>query len=171
MRPSDRNSILIAIIFISLGVLFLVLTIIPGVHLAVFWPLIFFVLAVGFYLPPLIWQTVRKELVALFIPGTIMFFLGAIFLYNTITDDWAMWAYGWLLILAGVGIGITLAAWLGEWGSNTQWVGIWLTIANVALFSLFSVLFGNAWFKAVGPILLIICGVVLLIRSLRRPTK
>lgn len=168
MKTSERTSILVAIIFIALGVLLLTLTIVPGVTLDKYWPLLFIILAMGFYLPPILWPMARRELAALYIPGSIMLALGAIFLYNTLTADWVIWAYAWLLIAAGVGMGLSLAAWLGEWGSATIWVGIWLLVANMALFSLFAVLFGGSLFKIVGPAMLVLCGILLLGRAFRK---
>ena len=171
MKSAERISILVAIIFISLGVLFLALSLIPGITLSKFWPLLFFVLAAGFYLPPILWPPARRELAALHIPGSVMLMMGIIFQYNTLTSDWAIWAYAWLLLSAGVGMGLSLAAWLGEWGPRTIWVGIWLMVACFALFSLFAVIFGGTIFKIVGPIMLILGGVVLLVRAIRKPGK
>jgi hypothetical protein len=168
---SERSSIFLAVLLIVLGVLFLTITIIPGMNLGIFWPLIFILLAVGFYLPSMIWYSARRELAALFIPGSVMLSLGIIFLYNVISGDWVIWAFGWLIIPAGVGLGLILAAWVGRWSRSTVWVGIWMLVINLALLSIFGILFGGPLLKSVGPIVLVASGLILLVRSLFSPRR
>jgi hypothetical protein len=135
--------------------------------MAITWPLIFFALAAGFYLPVILWPSMRKELAGLFIPGSILLSLGVIFLYNTITNDWASWAYAWLLVNGGVGLGIILAAWIGEWGRDTMRAGIWMLIVCLAAFGFFATLFGGPVLKVAGPLLIIGFGTWILLRSFR----
>ncbi|HLF29096.1 MAG TPA: hypothetical protein VJG32_22440 [Anaerolineae bacterium] len=171
MNSHDRSSIIVAVILILLGVLFLAYNLIPGLNIGRTWPAIFFLIAAGFYLPPFIWPSARQGLAALFIPGSIMIVLGLIFTYNTVTDDWASWAYAWTLIPAGVGLGLALAARFGAWGRSTLWTGIWMIVVSTIVFGFFGTLFGGAALKSLGPILLIAGGVLLLLRSFIRPTR
>jgi len=129
----DRRSTVTAIILIGLGVMFLAFNTIPGLSLERTWPVIFFVVAAGFYLPPLAWPSERKGLSALFIPGSILLTLGLIFFYNTLTNDWESWAYAWTLIPGGVGLGLALAARFGEWGRGALWVGVWMIAGALLL--------------------------------------
>jgi len=171
MNSTDRNSSVVAAVLIGLGVLFLAFNNIPGLDIGRTWPIIFFLIAGGFYLPAIVWPDQRKGLAALFIPGSIMLTLGLIFFYNTLTDDWASWAYAWTLIPGGVGLGLSLAARFGEWGQGTLWTGVWMMIGSVLVFGFFGTLFGGTILRSAGPILMIVGGVLLLLRSLARPAQ
>ena len=169
MENNNRTSVVFAVILIGLGALMLILNLIPGMSFSKTWPIIFFVLAAGFFIPPLVWREARKGLAALFIPGSIMLTLGLIFIYCTISSDWVVWAYAWTLIPGGVGLGIVLASWYGEWGQATTMTGIWMLVISLMVFGLFGALFGKALLKAFGAILLILGGGLMLWRSLRKP--
>ena len=108
MNPNHRGSLIAGVILIGLGVLFFLLNLLPGVNFDKLWPVIFILLAAGFFIPPLLWPQQRQGLSGLFIPGAIMLMLGLIFFYNTFTNDWASWAYAWTLIPGGVGLGLWL---------------------------------------------------------------
>jgi hypothetical protein len=168
MNHAKRGSMIIALILITVGVVFLAVNFIPGVNPGNTWPALFFIFAAAFFIPPFIWHQVRRGLAALFIPGAIMLALGLIFTLNIFSQDWASWAYAWLLIPGGVGFGLALAAWYGHWGRVASWVGIWILLGSVVLFALFAMLFGSPLFQSVGPALLIIGGIVVLVRSFRK---
>ena len=171
MNPTDRSSTVVAIILIGLGLLFLAFNTIPGLDIGRAWPVIFLLIAGGFYLPPIIWPSERRRLAGLFIPGSVMLVLGLIFFYNALTDDWASWAYAWTLIPGGVGLGLALASRFGEWGRGTLLVGIWMIAGSVVVFGLFGTLLGGPALKAIGPVALIAGGVLLLLRSFARPAR
>lgn len=168
MQVTDRSSFIIAIFFIGIGVLFLFLTMFQGVFFAELWPLIFFVLAAGFYAPSIFFPDSRQELAALYIPGTIMLGLGMIFFYDTVTNDWGSWAYAWLLIPASVGLGLMLASNIGGWGGPTRAVGLWMLVISVALFGFFGTLFGTVIIRTAGPLMMILGGALLLFRNVKR---
>lgn len=161
----DRGSLVAALALILLGGMFLVLNLL-GWSLGTTWPVVFFVLAVGFYLPPFLWPVQRRGLVGLFIPASIFLTLGLVFLYNTLSGDWIAWAYAWLLLPAGVGLGLVLAAWGGGWGRAVAIVGAWMGATGVALFALFGLLFGTSVLKMIAPLLFILGGLLLLGRGL-----
>ena len=156
MKNKDSVTIIFAVLLITLGVLFLLPSVIPGFSVNFSWPIIFFILALGFYLPSLMWPAVRRELAALYIPGSVMLSLRVIFLYNVTTNDWAAWAYAWLLIVAGVGLGLILSSVIGRWSRSVIWVGIWMLSINLAIFSLFAMIFGGPLFKVAGPVLMVV---------------
>jgi hypothetical protein len=169
MNESKRGNLFTGIILLALGAILIVLNLIPGVRVHAFWPLIFVLCGIGFFLPAFIWPTSRRGLAGLFIPGTIILALGLIFLYNTISYDWAVWAYAWLLVPAATGFGISLAAWYGSWGRSSTQTGLWIGVISLALFSVFAALFGSIFIRALGAVLLIGTGVIFVIVSLRRP--
>jgi len=167
MRTANRGSLYVAVLLIGMGVLFLAFNLFPGFAMSNAWPIVFYILAAGFFLPPLLWRDQIRSLSGLFIPASIMLALGLIFTYDVLTHDWASWGYAWMLIVAGVGGGMALAAWSGHWGSVTTWVGSWMLLGGLAIFALFGSIFGLPLLRVVGPALLIIAGLFLILRGYR----
>lgn len=171
MQTTDnRARTVVAAILIGLGLILLAANLL-NIDVGRIWPIIFFVIGVGFYLPALLLPDARAGLAALFIPGTIMNGLGLIFFYNTLTGDWRSWAYLWTLIPGLVGVGLILAAWIGRWEGGTVRTGLGLALGSAAVFSILAMFFGSRAFGAIGPILLIGLGVLLLFRSSRGPAS
>ena len=168
MDPLRKASLAFGTLLIAFGVIFLAFALIPGLSIGLAWPGIFFLLAAGFSLPVFLWPELRKGLAALFIPGAIFFALGLIFTYNVLSDDWVSWAYAWLLLVAGVGLGLALAAAFGGWGHSTRWVGLYMLSIATGIFGLFATLFGAPALKIIGALLVMLVGVLLLWRSLRK---
>jgi hypothetical protein len=168
MDESKRGTMVAGIILVALGALFFTLNLIPGIVAAMTWPLILVVIGIGFCLPALIWPQQKESLAGLLIPGSILIVLGGIFLFNTLTGIWSVWAIAWMLIPASVGLGLILGAWVGKWDKSVTTVGLWMLVLSLAVFALFASLFGNVVVKSIGAGLLIITGLVLLIRSLMR---
>jgi hypothetical protein len=170
MKDINRGSLIAGVGLVLLGALFIVFNLIPGFTIKQTWPIIFLVAGFGFCLPALAWPDSRKGLAALFIPGTILFVLGAIFLFNTLAKEWTIWAFAWILIPAAVGLGMMLAAKIGEWSHGVWVVGTWMAILCLSLFAVFAALFGHVIVKYVGAGLLVLMGVYLLVRSfLKKP--
>lgn len=165
MNESNRGTMISGLVLVVLGGLFFAMNLIPGLSAAKTWPLILIVLGVGFWLPAFVWPKSREGLAGLFIPGAIFLVLGAIFLFNTLTGIWEVWAIAWLLIPGSVGLGLIMGAWIGKWDRSVRQVGIWMLVISLSLFALFASLFGNLVVKAIGAGLLIATGIVMLIRS------
>ncbi len=165
MRPIDRSRIVIAFGLIGLGALFLLLNLIPGFSASLIWPVLIILLGLVALLPPFLWPAARQGLAALFIPGLVLIELGLYFLYNVQTGDWVSWAYGWVLIPAAAGLGLALAAWVGRWGAVVVWVGLGILASSLVVFTIFAWIFGTPTLKAVGPLGLIIAGLLLLVRK------
>jgi len=166
MNESNRGTLVAGAGLILLGAFFICLNLIPGFNLHGTWPVIFIVIAFAFFLPALVWPRSRKGLAALFIPGTIFGVLGLIFLFNTLTGNWAVWAYAWTLIPASVGLGMLLASQTGGWGHGTWLVGLWMALVSVAVFAVFAALFGDMTLKFIGAGFMILMGLGLLARSI-----
>ena len=168
-QSDNRPSSVVAAILIGLGLLFLAFNFLD-IDLGRVWPLIFFVIGAGFYMPALLRPQARAGLAALFVPGTIMIGLGVIFMYNTLTGDWGSWAYAWTLIPAFVGLGLIFASRLGRWQGDSARAGLWLALGSATVFSVLAMFFGSRTFGSIGPVLLIGLGVWLLFRTRRVPT-
>ena len=171
MNDSNRGTMVTGLILVILGVLFFILNLIPGISAAKTWPMILILLAIGFFIPSLIWPKSREGLAGLFIPGCILLTLGAIFLFNTLTKIWNIWAFAWLLIPASVGLGLVSGATVGKWDRSVKQVGFWMMVISLTAFALFASLFGTPVVKAIGAGFLLVSGAFLLIRSLiKKPT-
>lgn len=97
----------------------------------------------------------------LFIPGGLLLALGLIFLLNTLTGDWAAWAYAWLLLPAGAGVGLALTAAYLNWDQKYQLIGAGATVAALALFAGFGAIAGGMFLLAAAPLLLVLIGAAL----------
>lgn len=165
MKESNRGTMIAGIVLVVLGAVFFALNLIPGIDAKRTWPLILVVLGIGFCLPAFIWSESRQNLAGLFIPGFILLVLGAIFLFNTLTSIWSIWAIAWMLIPASVGLGLIVAAYVGKWDRSVRQVGKWMLVISMSLFALFAAMFSNIVIKSIGAGILVITGLFLLIRS------
>lgn len=164
---SSRASVVIGGILILIGGIFLALNLFH-INFGQVWPVIFFIIGAGFYLPVLLLPHERQNLAGLLIPGTILCGLGTIFFYNIFADNWGAWAYIWALIPAAVGLGLLLAARVGHWGGDTMKAGFWMFVISLGACFLLGAFFNGGNVGAIGAILLIVLGVFVLIQSIRR---
>ena len=168
MDPSRKASLAFGILLIAFGAILFLFSLIPGTWIGQAWPVIFFLIAAGFFLPVILWPESRTALAALFIPGSVFVSLGLIFIYSTLTQDWVVWAYAWLLIVAGVGLGTLMASMVGRWGKNSFWAGVWMTAVSTGIFGLLATLFGSPAIKIIGAVLVILVGIFFLLRAFRQ---
>jgi hypothetical protein len=164
---NGRTSVVVGGILILIGAIFLFVNVFQ-INFGQVWPIIFFIIGAGFYLPVLLLARDRQNLAGLLVPGTIMFGLGVIFFYNIFADNWGSWAYIWTLIPAAVGLGLLLAARVGHWGGDTMKVGFWMFVISTGVCLILAAFFSGGNVGSIGAILLIGLGVFLLIRSIRR---
>ncbi len=162
----NRGAVYVAILLIVGGALLLAINLAPRLTIANTWPVIFYILSAAFFLPPILWPEKRRGLSGLIIPASILLTLGILFSYNVGTRDWSAWAFAWVLIVAGVGMGLALASAYGRWSSTTTWVGVWMLLGSLVFFALFAGIFGSPLLKIVSPILLLLAGIILLLRGI-----
>ena len=117
------------------------------------------------------------------IPGGILTMLGIVLAYSNSTGDWPLWAYGWSLVIPfGLGLGIYTQALRDRdqaairSGRTLMFVGLMIFLIGFVLFESILGISGRDYFGPVGkaalPVLLILVGVILLVRSMqasRRP--
>lgn len=169
MHIRIRGLSLVGGILIILGITFLLLNVIPGFNLRQTWPLIFMIIAGAFAAPLILWPAAKTTLAVLLIPGAVFLSLGLIFSYASATNDWSAWAFAWTLIPAGAGLGLWSAARIGRWGEGAVLAGFWMFIGNLGLFVLIGLLISAPLIRSIAPIMLILVGILILLRSLLRP--
>lgn len=172
MNESKRGTLITGIVLMILGAAFVVINLIPGITSGKTWPLIFVVAGIGFFLPALIWPDAREGLAGLYIPGAIILTLGGIFLFNTLSGNWAIWAYAWILIPASVGLGLFLGAMMGKWDKGVSRTGIWMMVISATVFAFAAALFGDTLVRTLGAAFLVAIGLFVLIRALvKKPAE
>ncbi|HOD44444.1 MAG TPA: hypothetical protein PKL21_06140, partial [Anaerolineaceae bacterium] len=97
-------------ILVGIGILLFTLNILLDGALNIALPLVFLVLAGIFFIVTFATREKWKWASLLFIPGALLAAFGVIFLLNVVTNDWKSWAYAWLLLVAGIGVGMGLAS-------------------------------------------------------------
>ena len=113
------------------------------------------------------------------IPGGIVTMLGVVLAYANSTGDWPVWAYGWSLVVPfGLGLGMYLQALRDRdqgalhSGRTLLFVGFMIFLIGFVLFESILGISGRDAFgpfgKAALPLLLILVGVILLVRSVQR---
>jgi hypothetical protein len=166
MNESKNGTLITGIVLVILGAAFVIINLIPGMTPNKTWPFIFIVIGIGFFLPALIWPKYRQGLSALYIPGVIIATLGGIFLFNSLSSNWAIWAYAWILIPASVGLGMFCAAVIGNWHRDVRRTGMWMMMVSISVFAFMAAIFGSLLVKTIGAGILILIGAVILIRAL-----
>jgi LuxR family maltose regulon positive regulatory protein len=96
-----------------------------------------------------------------YIPGTVLLAFGLVFLMNVITGDWNAWAYAWLLLLAGAGLGTLLAGRALDWRQSIRVGATIVTLVSITLFPLFGAIARGAFIQLAAPVLLAAAGVAL----------
>ncbi len=162
-----RGSIVGGLIFITVGLVFLLLQMFPDLtaQLALErqWPL----LVVGAGAVFLVGAVLGAP--GLVMPGVIIGGTGLILYYQNLTDQWSTWAFAWTLYPGFSGLGLILMKVLsgGKEGSFRQ--GVRLMVISVALFLVFGAFFdGFGGFGRFWPLLLIASGAWLLLQNRRK---
>lgn len=169
MQRETRARVAGGVLLILLGLLFLAYQLLPGpfdfLRGADTWPLI--VVAVGVFL--LIFGLLVGA-PGMAIPASIVSGIGLLLYWQNATGNWNSWAYAWALIPGFVGVGVILNGLLGgDRLRNALEGGFWLIVISLTMFAIFaSFLGGLNLFQPYLPVLLIVLGGLMLVRSLIR---
>jgi hypothetical protein len=166
MEQSRRGTITFGVLLILLGGWFLALQVVPGLSAwadnFLDWPV--WVIGVGlvFLVAAVLGGTPGLAVPAAIISGT-----GGILYYQNVTGDWDSWAYLWTLYPGFVGIGVFLSHALEGNLNKAVREGGGGIVASAFLFGIFgSFLGGPAILRQYWPVLLIVWGLWLLVRSM-----
>ena len=155
---------------VGLGILFLIGQFLGVSVWTYLWP--FFIIGFGLlFFAAMLAAGRDNDAGALAIPGSMFVMLGLIFLYQTIFNHWASWAYVWsLLAPTSIGIGLMIYSWWSNRPALRQPGLILITIGLilfVVLGGFFELVIGFAGIQTPGrilwPIMLILLGVFLLV--------
>lgn len=148
----------ISIFIVAVGMVLLALSIFLDNAANIALPLVFLMLGgVFFLLVPA--GSARWPLASvLFIPGSFLIALGLILLLNTLTGDTRSWAYAWLLLVAGLGLGVILAGRDRAWRSWITLAGWGMAVLGLTLFAVFGAIAGGLFIKIAAPLLIMVGG-------------
>jgi DNA-binding CsgD family transcriptional regulator len=121
-------------------------------------PLIFVVLAGGFFILIFRFREEWDWIGYLYIPAFLLTAFAIIFTLNVLTQDWKSWAYAWILLLAGIGVGGIFTSKGRNWPKSLQYSSWGLAIAGFTFFGVFGVIAGGTLIQIVAPLLLIGAG-------------
>lgn len=159
-----RGSVIGGLILIAMGLLFLLLQTNPEIaaqiDLGLHWPLIIVAVGVLFLVGALLGSA------GMAVPGMIMVGLGGLFYYQSMSGNWASWAYAWTLIPGFVGLGIILMGLLDRNSRSSIRGGITLLFISLIMFAVFGgFIAGFGILQQFWPVLLIVGGILILLRS------
>jgi len=163
MDKRKRTSIIGGALLILVGGLLFAAQVVPD-FMPDFWKIIswpWIIIGVGLFLFALGAALGEPGLA---VPATIVSGIGGILAYQWFTGNWESWSFLWALIPGFVGLGIMLMSLMGGEGSVKD--GATLLFISFIMLAIFGSFFG-----AIGlagkywPVLLILLGAVLLVRS------
>lgn len=172
-QRSSATSIAAGIVLVVVGIFFLVIRLLNIDLSTSGWPL--YVIIPGLTLLVVGFASLRTGAA---IPGGIVTMFGLVLAYQSATGDWASWAFAWALVApGGVGLGMFLQGirlrnpTLTRQGRSTMFVGFVIFMIGFIFFE--SILnisgYDYGYFgKAALPALLILVGLAVLARSIRR---
>jgi hypothetical protein len=179
MRRTPRGagtSAALGIVLVVLG-LFALLVAVSGLDLTQYgWPL--FVIVPGLTLLVVGFVGVGP---GASIPGGIVTTLGLLLAYQNATGDWASWAYAWALVApGGIGLGMYLQALRDrdqanlKTGRSLMFIGLLIFMIGFVFFESIMGISGRDYGmfgKAALPVLLIVIGIILVLRSIQRSRR
>jgi hypothetical protein len=166
MKKLYRANLIGGVTLILLGAWFLAVQLIPalGAWASLNWPLA--VIAVGVFL---LLIGLLGGTPGMAVPACIVGGIGGLLFWQNATNNWESWAYAWTLIPGFVGVGIILENLLSRRGLRSLRGGARLIFISLALFAIFGSFLGaSPQLIRFWPLLLIVAGLWLLMRSLVR---
>ncbi len=169
MNKGTRSSLAFGLLLILIGGWFLAAQLMP--ELGWFWDILSWpMIVVGVGVLLLLLGLILGA-PGMAIPACIVGGIGGLLYWQNATNSWESWAYAWTLIPGFVGVGLMLAALLGEGGKESFRVGAWMTFISLLVFAVIGSILGANVLGIYWPVLLIALGVWILLQPLFRRTK
>ncbi len=160
-----RDNLVWGVVLILLGAGFLAFQFFPDLFGGFAWPWILPVIGAVFVVSSLV-----GRIGGLMIPGVILLTLGGIFLYQTNTGNWESWAYVWALLPVASGAGMLIGSLYDREMVPARSAGVFLIVAGLIAFVIFGGFLGlDPSLAQYWPVLLILLGLWVLFKALRRP--
>lgn len=157
-----RSQLVWGLILIAGGLAVFALQLFPELFDQFSWPWIMIAIGLVFAIASLL-----SRIGGLMIPGIIVGGLGGIFLWQEGSGDPSSWSYIWTLIPGFVGLGMLIGSLYDADLREARWAGAGLVFFSALGFIMFSGLLGvDADLLQYWPVLLIVGGVIVLLRSL-----
>lgn len=102
----------------------------------------------------------------LYIPTGLVLAFGLIFLFNALTNDWNAWAYAWLLLLTGAGVGTALVARAFHFKRLVYDISLWVVAGSLILFGAFGAIARGPFMRAFAFLLLAAVGSLVVLWAL-----
>ncbi|MGC9399248.1 MAG: hypothetical protein ACP5HM_08930 [Anaerolineae bacterium] len=168
MNAKQRSNLAIGLLFVLVGLFFLVAQFWPELHLWTAW-LDWPIYGVGLGVFLLLFGLLVGE-AGMAVPACVVMGISGILYWQNLSGDWASWSYLWTLIPGFVSLGEVLSGLLGPRVRRREKVksGAQTLLFSVVLFFVFGSFFGAFHLGPYWPILLIVLGVLLLLRALFR---
>jgi DNA-binding CsgD family transcriptional regulator len=161
MNPLGQWTRIVSIGLVVTGALLLMLALFGGKAANLALPLLIVVLGAVFILLAVVLADTWRAAPWLYLPGCLLLPLGFILFLNVATEDWNAWAYAWMLVVAGLGLGAALVARRLGYPLLVTQIGLGLAAGGVTFFALFGMLVGGLLIQIMAPILLAVIGVAL----------
>ena len=169
MNKRTRSSLVFGFLLILIGGWFLAVQLVPGLDWfwdIISWPVI--VIGVGVFLL-LLGLIISAPGMA--VPAAIVGGIGGLLYWQNATGYWESWKFAWALVFGFIGVGLMLAALLGEGGKEKFRVGAWMSFISLIVFAIFGAFSGANVLGTYWPVLLIVFGLWILIQPLFRGGK
>ena len=168
----NKGSLYVGTMLILFGIVFLLIegagrTLRPlGIALGWhnLWPLLLLLAGLAFWLPLVFWWERRAHLSGLAVPGSLLTINGLILFYTSLTGRWGDWAFLWALEPMALGFSFLVLYYLTDRPKGLGVVGAAFVGVGAFFFLIFASAFGGL-VGLIGPLLLIILGLVLLMRG------
>jgi DNA-binding CsgD family transcriptional regulator len=161
MKKSNRLVTIASLTLIGLGILSFALNYIFGWTMNISLPLVTLMLGWAFFFMAGVLAQEWAWANLLYMPASFLTVLGVILLLNVLTGDWNSWAYAWLLLAAGLSLGVLLANRSREWPRSVSQISAVVIFGALVLFVLFGAIAGGRFVLVMGPILLVFGGLAL----------
>jgi hypothetical protein len=165
MGRKKRSNFVLGFLLILIGSWFLATQFVPGLGQWVDkyfdWPV--YIIGVGVLL---LFFGLLGRAPGLAVPACIVGGIGGLLYWQNATGNWESWNYAWTLIPGFVGLGVILAAVLGEGGRSGFRSGIWLIFISLVMFAVMGSFLGAGIVGTYWPVLVIALGVWILILPL-----
>ena len=153
----NRTNIVIGFLFIIFGII-LGISLLTNINFQ-FWPI--FVLILGLIFEISYFRSPKKSNSILLVPGGILTVMGILFLYQTITD-WKSMNYLWPVLILALAIVLFQFYIFGKKDKGLL-AQAWILTGLFLIFTLGGLSKIKDYFKYIGPLVIIIIGVIMVL--------